>query len=1180
MRLERLDLLRYGHFTDRSVALPRGEADLHVIFGPNEAGKSTSLAAIEDLLFGVPMQSPHNFLHDYSALRIGALLEAEGAQLEVLRRKGNKDTLLDTDDTPLAGGEASLRPFLAGADRSFFERMFSLDHQRLRSGGREILEAKDDIGQMLFAAGSGMAGLRTQLATLAEEADGLWTARRAKDRRFYSVKDKLDAAKRDLHAQTLKADTWQELKRLRDQADAAQQALSDEINEKTRERNRLTRIRRVFRDLRRVQEVQDELAELDEVVELPEDAGRRLKEAEDADSAAEARRTVLQDQLQQAEKSLEGLSFDETLIRHVTEIRKLAKRETVVESEKESLPKREAELAGAEKDLHIHAQELGWPESDTAALSARIPPRGKVRSLRNLLAQRGKLETAAEGHATHLAESRGTLEEKTQELAEVEPVLDVSRLAATIKALREQGDLSGRVRSAGKALKEAEGRVERRLAALNPCVADEDSLTVTPLPTAAEVQSVRDRQRDREQGLRAAKQQLLIHRQERDAARAAVAQRVRDEQLITLEELTEARERRDRLWAAVKVKHLEGAPVPEESAHSLDAQTTDPAAAFEPAVAAADALADRRFEQAEAAGQVAEIMRKIGELETLLAQAGEKEQSLITQGEALARQWSEMWKAAPFQPLAADTMLVWLEDREEVLQAIEARETARLDWTSLNEQERNAKEVLLTELAAISFDIVALQNDDLPFVIEQAADAQAREEAKARRRSELETAVKAAKREVARHERQRAEAEAALASWQDDLRTALAELGLSEATALDTIDPALDLIEDLRKTAEQIRTLRHDRIDKIKKDLADFELAVEELVRSLAPDLQDRPAEAALMELVTRLDEAEELQKRRRATGKTAEELRDRIKALDLEVKERAASLSHLKDLAGVTTAEELKQAIEQSDRKRNLQREAQNIVEHLRDDGDGLSLEDLAAECDGVAFDEIPARIATIDAEVADLRNREREAIEARSQARADFEAIGGDDAAAQAAGEKEEALAEMREVAERYVRVKTSALLLQWAIDRYRREKQAPLLKRAGALFETVTGGSFVGLQVAFDEQDRAELRGLRPEGAEVAIDGMSSGTADQLYLALRVAAIEDYLERAAGLPFVADDLFINFDDARAAAGLRLLQGLSRKTQVLFFTHHRHLVDLAKEALDGAVNLVDLSEQQTSSA
>lgn len=93
---------------------------------------------------------------------------------------------------------------------------------------------------------------------------------------------------------------------------------------------------------------------------------------------------------------------------------------------------------------------------------------------------------------------------------------------------------------------------------------------------------------------------------------------------------------------------------------------------------------------------------------------------------------------------------------------------------------------------------------------------------------------------------------------------------------------------------------------------------------------------------------------------------------------------------------------------------------------------------------------------------------------------------------------------------------------------------------------------------------------------VSGMSAGSADQLYLALRSASIEDYLGRADALPFVADDLFINIDDGRAAAGFRVLGQLSEKTQVLFFTHHQHLVDIARDSLGASVHVVMLADER----
>ena len=104
MRLRRLDLIRYGRFTDSSLELPRGQPDLHIVVGPNEAGKSTVRSAIGDLLFGIPSRSALNFVHEYGSMRIGAVLERDGEELEVRRRKGNRDTLL------AAGRFAGCRP--------------------------------------------------------------------------------------------------------------------------------------------------------------------------------------------------------------------------------------------------------------------------------------------------------------------------------------------------------------------------------------------------------------------------------------------------------------------------------------------------------------------------------------------------------------------------------------------------------------------------------------------------------------------------------------------------------------------------------------------------------------------------------------------------------------------------------------------------------------------------------------------------------------------------------------------------------------------------------------------------------------------------------------------------------------------------------------------------------------
>jgi uncharacterized protein YhaN len=81
------------------------------------------------------------------------------------------------------------------------------------------------------------------------------------------------------------------------------------------------------------------------------------------------------------------------------------------------------------------------------------------------------------------------------------------------------------------------------------------------------------------------------------------------------------------------------------------------------------------------------------------------------------------------------------------------------------------------------------------------------------------------------------------------------------------------------------------------------------------------------------------------------------------------------------------------------------------------------------------------------------------------------------------------------------------------------------------------------------------------------MSEGTVDQLFLSLRLAALEDAVLGGVRLPFLADDLFINYDDDRANAGFKVLAEVAKTTQVLFFTHHRHLLPIARSAVAPSV-------------
>ena len=264
----------------------------------------------------------------------------------------------------------------------------------------------------------------------------------------------------------------------------------------------------------------------------------------------------------------------------------------------------------------------------------------------------------------------------------------------------------------------------------------------------------------------------------------------------------------------------------------------------------------------------------------------------------------------------------------------------------------------------------------------------------------------------------------------------------------------------------------------------------------------------------------------------------------------------------------------ERSDRQRQLRQAVDAAKEALVRDGDGLSQAAVEAEVAEQDIADVPAHLEAVKQSLGDVGKRLNTLAQQQVVAQQAFGAIDGQASAAVAEAKRQEALAAMGDAAEQYLEAATASRLLKWATDRYRDQKQGPMLRRAGEIFAGLTLGEFSRLTVDTERTPPA-LYARRTKGTSVEVAGLSEGTRDQLFLALRIAALELQLASRTALPFVADDLFINFDDARAKAGLEALRDLSTRTQVLFLTHHDHLLPLVRDVFGAQVNVVALQRE-----
>ncbi|MCA1437974.1 AAA family ATPase [Bradyrhizobium sp. BRP20] len=1165
MRIRSLDLIRYGHFTGTTLHFPSGEPDFHIVYGENEAGKSTTMSAIEDLLFGIPGQSSRNFLHENAALRIGAALERDGALLSVRRRKGNKDTLLGPDDLPIAAGDGLLAPLLGGMDRAFFCRMFCLDHERLRAGGRDITQAKDDIGAALFAAGAGVSGLRDRLGAMQAEADGLWASRKAGHRKYYQAEDRLKEADAALRQHTVSASKWQELKSAFEEARGLCNQIEKEIEEQVSELAKISRVRRVYRGVRRLQEIETEIVDLGAVVELPPDAARQFEEASGDNAAAEVRISAFREQIATIGAEISGLVVDDSVLLHQTEIERLSKRSIQLSSARTDLPKRRAELAAAEEGLKRAAIELGWT-GPVADLVERIPPRAKVAAVRGLLTSRGSRFAAVDS-------AEAALEDANEKLADIQARIealgaqkDLSALAGVVESIRAFGDLDARLLSIHQEHQDADRSCQRQMADMNPPIVSETSLQALKSPAEEAVRVHRDAARELQ--ARIQRQQAVTRELTRTVEnnRKSYARLVSDERIVAVEELKKLRERRDAGWSIIRRRHVDKIMVPEseELAFTSGEPLLD---AYVKAIEDADTAADRRFQNAQSTAAAMVLARQIAEEQDVLESAKQELFSLAEEQKALAEAWAILWKQVTDNPRSPDEMLDWLDARAGVLDQIAKRDAALHAESSLQQQIAKAKQQLASLMADTA---IAASADSLPLNgILAAAEARLRmEEGNTQKRNELALEQRKVATEV---ERRRVAVENAAKErdvWNAQWKEALRGINLLPEAPLETVQEQIEAIDQMRETSAKIADLKHERIGKIERDITAFTEDVEKLVNAIAPRFSGQNADEAILQLHAQLNAAMQTVVSRDEKAEAMQGLQKKLEECDKSRTDAEAVIDRLKRAAAVDSIDRLRAAILQSDLQRALRDERSRLRTTLEADGDGLGVEQLAEECRSADLDQTTAREQTLKAILNDARERQLIAIQSRNDAERLFEAVGGDAAAAKAAGDRQLALAEMKEVAAQYARVRSATIILRWAIERFRREKQAPLLKRAGELFSILTGGSFQRLTLEYDEKDVPHLAGVRGDGGAVPVSGLSEGAADQLFFALRIAAVEEYLMHAAPVPFIADDLFINYDDARASAGFRVLQLLAEKTQVLFFTHHQHLLDVASTAFDRSVS------------
>lgn len=335
-------------------------------------------------------------------------------------------------------------------------------------------------------------------------------------------------------------------------------------------------------------------------------------------------------------------------------------------------------------------------------------------------------------------------------------------------------------------------------------------------------------------------------------------------------------------------------------------------------------------------------------------------------------------------------------------------------------------------------------------------------------------------------------------------------------------------------------------------------------MQKIAPDLAGIESHPAVTELKLRLDRASQEQA---VLNRESEELESLEKALvttQTDLRSCEEELAAMRHAARCETREELIVAEQRSATwtiRKNRQEELERNLSRI---AGGTTLADLELHAESLNPDELPGRIDLLNKEIVSLLDPEiNQLAESVGRKKNELERMNGGSKAAELAEALQHSLTKIRRLTERYIRIKLATKMLRDETERYRQDNEAPVLKIASRYFTELTLGSFTGLRTDSDDHGKLVLAGVRPNGSWLQVEAMSSGTRDQLYLALRLATLEWRTESSEPMPFIVDDILINFDDRRSQATLKALSELGEKSQVILFTHHRKIVEAAGEPM-----------------
>ena len=590
---------------------------------------------------------------------------------------------------------------------------------------------------------------------------------------------------------------------------------------------------------------------------------------------------------------------------------------------------------------------------------------------------------------------------------------------------------------------------------------------------------------------------------------------------------------------------------------------------FQNAVQRVDEISDQLREEVGRVNDKKRLLVERERLESRLPQFTKQIESCRKNWAAIQNEWHDLWSPLGIEPSTPSEMLEWRENYKELKSQLEELDVKRCEIDQLKKLVEEHRSQLTICLVEVSSDAASLSKKNLLELMEQAQHVLDEISERQNSQAHLEEEIAKFQQSMPNFKQAAESAAAELSDWKESWGTLMTKIGLPEDATPGQANAILKLHTKLMERLQERDSLAV-RVRAMQDVNRQFERRVQNLVQHLSYHVQDLSPTQIVSKLHNDLNSVLEAQNKLKRLQQDQDRQRRDLQQCEQQIEQSEAELREMCKQANCDDSEDLPQAEKNSARRLQLEQDQSETREDILRFAGEASFEEFLKEADAEDTDALGGQLADLARQIEEVEQKLTRQIERTVNEQNLLDSKSGGSQAAEAAEEKQALLAEIALHLERYIQLKLAFDVLREGAERYRKKHQGPVLGRASELFRKLTCDSFLRLQNDGDDQGKPRLVGVRRHREieeSIELKGMSDGTADQLYLALRIASLEDWLDHHPPMPFVVDDVLINFDDQRAIAALRVLADLSRRTQVIFFTHHQHLVELAEAHLPGDV-------------